>query len=535
MVIKLANLAKSRLLKKVIINNKKNFWVLGSVNLFSSLNDLILIVIISAGISSVTSNSINLPFLEQKGIMLVGIISIAVSILLNWKINYMQSRVGYMMGGNLAELIIESFYRAGSDRSINIGTEVLNLALNESVRSSHSVLVPLLNFITKSLTSVILLICISFYSGYLVLLLAIYLFFVIALYKILTKRRISELGLSVTDLTKSRTGLVNIQVVNKREIQIFEAQQRVKEIFCDVNQSIANSQASLNKISGSSKNILEGFLLIPIFLSVGYGEFIGLDIVVIVAFLKIAPSMYQAFLNYLAFSSNLSSIARIVDFGLKMDGYHKKTSTQLPCKEDGVLFSTSGFSFQIGSREIYIPNFQISCKDKIVFTGKSGSGKSTFIDLLLGDFPSKKGSMCRKSRSKLSIATQNPGFIDGTVRENLNFFVPGFDMDLTQEYLNELFQEDGEFILNKDMGLLSGGEKLRVSIVRAVLREADLYIFDEINSSLDKYSSKIALNFIERELTNKAVIMILHKDIKYIHADKYINFGDDGRVCIEAG
>lgn len=534
MVIKLASLAKSKLLKKVITNNKNSLWLLGGVNIFSSLNDLVLIAAISVGISSITNNSASLPFIDQKGIMMIGIVSIAVSILLNWKINYMQSKIGYTMGGDLSELIMKSFYCAGSGRSINIGTEVLNLTLNESVRSAHAVLVPLLNFITKSVTSVILLIGISFYSGNLVLLLAIYLFSITMLYKILTKKYISKLGLFVTNLAKSRTNLISLQVANKREIQIFEVQQKVEEIFGNVNSSIANSQANINKISGSSKNILEGFLLVPILLSVGYGELIDLNVVVIIGFLKIAPSMYQAFLNYLALSSNLSSIARIADFDLKMDSYQKKTCIQSPCEEKDVLFSTSGFNFQIGSRRVYIPNFQISCKDKIVLTGKSGSGKSTFIDVLSGDLPSKEGFMCRKPGSKLSIATQNPGFINGTVRENLVFFIPGLDMELAQKYLNELFQKDGEGVLNADIGLLSGGERLRVSIVRAILREADLYIFDEINSSLDEYSSKIALNFIERELSNKAIIILLHKNINYIHANKYMNFGDDGEVHIEA-
>jgi len=534
MVIKLEKLVKSRILRKVIANNKNSLWLLGGVNILSSLNDLALVAAISVGISSITNNSISFPLLDQKGIMIIGMASIAVSILLNWKINYMQSKIGYRMGGDLSELIMESFYRTGSDRSINIGTEVLNLTLNESVRSSHAVLVPLLNFISKSITAIILLICISFYSGGLVLLLSIYLFLVIALYKILTKKYISKLGLFITNLAKSRTELVNLQVVNKRDIQIFESQQRAKRFFANVNHSIANTQANINKISGSSKSILEGFLLVPILLSVGYGEFIGLSIVAIIGFLKIAPSMYQAFLNYLAISSNLSSIARIADFDLKMGEYQKNKRIQLlQCEEKDVLFSTSGFYFLIGDKKICIPNFQIYCNDKIVFTGKSGSGKSTFIDLLAGDFPSEQGSMCRKPGSKLSIATQNPGFIDGTVRENLVFFVPEADMELAQEYLTELFQKDGEVVLNMDIGLLSGGEKLRVSIVRAILREADLYIFDEINSSLDERSSRNALNLIERELSSKAVIMILHKDINYIYANKYVNFGDDGEVNIE--
>lgn len=173
---------------------------------------------------------------------------------------------------------------------------------------------------------------------------------------------------------------------------------------------------------------------------------------------------------------------------------------------------------------ISIPNFSINKKDKISIVGKSGQGKTTFLNILaryieipeenyLIDGKKKKGNL------DLAYISQEIDLFDLTVRENLCL-----GKYISDETLMEYIEEAGllEWIDGLEYGLdtvvgerglrLSVGQKQRLNIVRGILLDKEMYILDEPTSNLDKETEKMIVNLIEKHLSEKTVVIVTHRD-----------------------
>jgi ATP-binding cassette subfamily B protein len=179
------------------------------------------------------------------------------------------------------------------------------------------------------------------------------------------------------------------------------------------------------------------------------------------------------------------------------------------CESSGLL-ELAGVSYRYpgGSRDVLRNlDFRISPGEKVAVIGRSGVGKTTFLDLLCGFAEPTTGFLIRhinnhrdnsksKFNSSYAYVSQRSYLIDGTVLENITLgreFEPDETrLALDVSGLQELF-ELGELTLFTDIGedgaLLSGGQRQRIGIARALFRNADLLILDEATSALDEDSA----------------------------------------------
>ena len=185
-------------------------------------------------------------------------------------------------------------------------------------------------------------------------------------------------------------------------------------------------------------------------------------------------------------------------------------------------------------------SFQVQTGETIAFVGPSGSGKSTLVKLLVGLYKPIKGEICfndhfssliryNELRRQIGFVTQDTQLFAGTIKENL-LFVKSDARD--DEILDALRKASCEKLLNNSSkgidtvlgegGMkLSGGEKQRISIARALLRHPRLLIFDEATSSLDSLTEEDITNTIRNFSENKEQITILiaHRLSTIMHAD----------------
>lgn len=186
--------------------------------------------------------------------------------------------------------------------------------------------------------------------------------------------------------------------------------------------------------------------------------------------------------------------------------------------------------------EISIPYININKKDKICITGKSGQGKTTFLNILAKDLPIDKGQYLiddKAENKRLDIAyiSQEVELFDLSIRDNLCL-----GKEISDDVLNKYIQEAGleEVVSNQAQGLdeivgekgtkLSTGQKQRINIIRSILLDKDIYILDEPTSNLDKQTEEKIANLIEKYLKDKTVIIVTHRDeIKRV-CDKEYNF-----------
>jgi ATP-binding cassette subfamily B protein len=199
-------------------------------------------------------------------------------------------------------------------------------------------------------------------------------------------------------------------------------------------------------------------------------------------------------------------------------------------------------------------NFTAARGDTIAFVGPSGAGKSTLVKLLVGLYTPKSGTILyngvpvnrvdlNELRERIGFVTQDTQLFAGTIRENLLFVNPQATDAECMDVLNKAAAHS--LLARADRGLntligeggvkVSGGEKQRLSIARALLRRPQLLVFDEATSSLDSLTEEEISKTIREVASNQEAITILiaHRLSTIMHAD-CIYVLERGRI-VESG
>lgn len=199
-------------------------------------------------------------------------------------------------------------------------------------------------------------------------------------------------------------------------------------------------------------------------------------------------------------------------------------------------------------------SFEVKNGETIAFVGPSGSGKSTLVKLLVGLYRPKEGSIFYNGingkefdfdelRNQIGFVTQDTQLFAGTIKENLLFVNPdatGEDLDLALKKssataLIERAENGIDTVIGEGGLKLSGGEKQRIAIARALLRKPNLLIFDEATSALDSITEEEITSTIKEisEEKEQITVLIAHRLSTIMHADR-IYVLERGKV-IETG
>jgi ATP-binding cassette subfamily B protein len=194
-------------------------------------------------------------------------------------------------------------------------------------------------------------------------------------------------------------------------------------------------------------------------------------------------------------------------------------------------------------------SFKVNTGETIAFVGPSGSGKTTLMKLLVGLYRPQQGKILYNDidensidfedlRNQIGFVTQDTQLFSGTIKENLLFVNPAAtDSELDDVLKKAACQnllaraEKGLDTMIGEGGLkLSGGEKQRLSIARALLRKPKLLLFDEATSALDSITEEEitdTIRFISKE-GKQITILIAHRLSTIMHADNiYVLEGGD--------
>ena len=207
-----------------------------------------------------------------------------------------------------------------------------------------------------------------------------------------------------------------------------------------------------------------------------------------------------------------------------------------------LVFDHVSFKHQTASQKaIGDISFVAKSGETVAFVGPSGSGKSTLMKLLVGLYRPQQGKILYNGvdennisfedlRSQVGFVTQDTNLFSGSIKENLLFVKPG----ATDKDLNEALAKAActNLVSRAEKGLdtmigegglkLSGGEKQRLSIARALLRKPNLLIFDEATSALDSLTEEEITNTIKDISASKdqITILIAHRLSTIMHADR---------------
>lgn len=219
-------------------------------------------------------------------------------------------------------------------------------------------------------------------------------------------------------------------------------------------------------------------------------------------------------------------------------------------KEQDVILSVENLEFAYDEEKQILNKFSMSVNkgESVAIVGKSGCGKSTLAKLLLGFYESKGGiikingvdyeSMKRTDiRELISYVPQEPYLYNVSIAENIAYGRNDAGAEVTREEIIEAAKAANahDFIMKLPDGYdtipgergnkLSGGEKQRIAIARAVIKNAPLLLLDEATSALDNESERLVNEAIKNISKDRTTIMIAHRSSTIAMAERVVEVG----------
>nr|WP_229648856.1 cysteine/glutathione ABC transporter ATP-binding protein/permease CydC [Vibrio splendidus]MCC4879046.1 cysteine/glutathione ABC transporter ATP-binding protein/permease CydC [Vibrio splendidus] len=226
-----------------------------------------------------------------------------------------------------------------------------------------------------------------------------------------------------------------------------------------------------------------------------------------------------------------------------------------------ITFSNVTFNYPDSERSVLkAVDLTIPATHKVAIVGQTGSGKSTLIQLLTRYWDPKKGYISiagieltqwneSQLRESISVVSQRVDILNGTLRDNLLIARP----EATDDHLANILKDVGLEKLLENNALdswlgdggrqLSGGEKRRIGIARAILHDAPILLLDEPTEGLDKQTEHSIMTLFEKHFEGKTVIFITHRliglesmdSIVLIEQGEIVEHGSHETLLNEAG
>ena len=227
-----------------------------------------------------------------------------------------------------------------------------------------------------------------------------------------------------------------------------------------------------------------------------------------------------------------------------------ESANLLKIKDGSIEFKNINFSYKSNLRNIVLKNINIDITGKkmTALVGHSGSGKSTLLNLIPRIYDADSGEITidnqtikdlnlNSLRKEISIVDQNTTLFDDTIYNNIKYAKPDATDDeifnaakisMCTDFIEKL-ENKFETIIGENGVKLSGGEKQRLSIARALLKNSKIILLDEATSSLDSETEEKIQKAIEELTKNKTTIVIAHRLSTILNSER-IYVIDQGSV-----
>lgn len=347
-------------------------------------------------------------------------------------------------------------------------------------------------------------------------------------------------------------------LANFETVKAFAAERREADRYNDAKgryaAAAAKSDQSLNTLNIVQSAIMNGGLLAVMLMGALLALEGRLQVGDVAALTLMLMSVYQP-LNILGFAYRQIRQAAVdleklfQTLTLVPDVQDRPGAAELVVTEGGMAFENVSFAHEGRSRSVANLSFEVKGGTFVGIAGPSGSGKSTTLRLLLRFFDPDKGRVLidgqdvahvtqESLRNAMGLVPQDVVLFNDTLRQNLLYGRP----DATEEQLwnaidrarLRLFVEDLEDGLETRVGerglKLSGGEKQRVGVARAILKDPPILILDEATSALDSETEGDVQEALNEVMKGRTVISVAHRLSTIARADK-IYVLDEGTIA----
>ncbi len=345
-------------------------------------------------------------------------------------------------------------------------------------------------------------------------------------------------------------------------VKSFTGEERSAESFKEKNDDWLEMDRRLSKLTTAFPQVVSFLVSCGSLIIWGIGGSRVIDGVpgfsagLIVSFISYASMFYNPvtfFANLSdSFQSALASTEKILDI-LEATPETQEKSDPVPEKLEGKIeFRHVTFSFDRTKKVLDDVNLTIEAGDVVGIVGTTGAGKSTLVNLLMRFYDGYSGDILVDGhniqkfdlaayRSKIGYVQQEPQMFSDTIYNNIAYSRPDATVeevfcaaDVANAHNFIVRQPDGYDTLLGERGVgVSGGEKQRLSIARAVLMNPSILVFDEATAAVDSETEHLIQEAVDRLISGRTTLMIAHRLSTLKRANKIIVV--DGGKIIEFG
>jgi subfamily B ATP-binding cassette protein MsbA len=278
------------------------------------------------------------------------------------------------------------------------------------------------------------------------------------------------------------------------------------------------------------------------------GEFVSFLAALMLAY---QPVRALAGIN-IGIQEGISAAKRIYELiDQKNEIYHDENAPSLKLNNANIEFKNISFTYPDGTQALKNLYAKIEGGTKVGLVGVSGSGKTTFLNLIPRFFHLKNGSIfidnqnindinLNSLRKEISLVSQDVILFDDTIKANILYgnalasneeIIKACKFAAAQDFIEKL-PNKYETIIGESGIKLSGGQKQRLSIARAILKNSSIILLDEATASLDSESESVIQKAIKNLIKNKTTIIIAHRLSTVMNCDKILVF-ENGKIIEE--
>ena len=359
----------------------------------------------------------------------------------------------------------------------------------------------------------------------------------------LTKKITFNLGKQLVATQKSKMKILNESLRSLQEIIIFRVSKYFYKLFKSKSMEVSELGYKMSFINRMPKIWFEMVAVIIISFIIIYStlqnestiSILGILGIFFLSALKIIPSVNKILVALQSIRYSETAVISLSDDIKVFQDQKIPSKENIKLKklnfENNIIFKNIGFKFNSDSEEILKNiNFKIKKNEFIAIVGKTGSGKTTFLNLLMGLLEPTSGQITvddrdiyndvEKWRSNLGFVPQNINLLDDSLKKNIAY---GLVDNLISEVkikksieLSQLstFLENSKEQLDRSIGesgiKISGGQKQRIAIARALYNSPEILIFDEPTSSLDPVTTSKLFDTLKKLNNEKTIILVSH-------------------------
>jgi len=372
----------------------------------------------------------------------------------------------------------------------------------------------------------------------------------------LSRRTLPLAAAASTARSRTIGGIVD-SVSNHATVRLFAAQEHEQERLVQAHagelQTVLRANRAMERVRllqfAASAILKAGVVAASVWLwsrgQLGVGQFV-MAVSLSLLIISEARNISRRFLEFFEALGNVGSGVRAILQPHEI----KDPPSALPLRpsQGSIEFRSVSFAYVDGSEVFRNLSVKIPGGQKVGLVGLSGSGKSTFVSLLLRLYDPQSGQICIDGQdlrsltqdsihSQIGLIPQDPTLFHRSLRENIRYGRP----QATQEELDAATQQAraSEFLRDIPGGLdaevgergvkLSGGQRQRIAIARVVLKNPPLLVMDEATSSLDSLTERAIQDALDEVMDGKTVIVIAHRLSTIAHLDRILVF-DRGEI-----